>query len=72
MRKNGSMKNRYNESFSQMESGNANSTRWEVLCEDMRIFETVNKEVASWCSCSEVEKEITENELKNFENMKID
>ena len=61
-----------NESFSQMESGNANSTRWEVLCEDMRIFETVNKEVAGDAVGSEVEKEIIENELKIFENMKID
>ena len=38
------------ESFSQMYIGNANGTRWEVLCEDMRIFETVNEEVAGWCS----------------------
>ena len=60
-----------NESFSQMEIGNANGTRWEVLCEDMRIFEIVNKEGSGRCSWREVEKEITETELKIFENMKI-
>ena len=55
-----------NESFSQMESGNANSTRWEVLCEDMRIFETVNKEVAGWCSWKWSRKGNHRKRIENF------
>ena len=56
------------ESFSQVEMGFANGTMWEVLCEKMRRFESVNMENGAWCSWGEVKKEIMEDEIKSSEN----
>jgi hypothetical protein len=47
------------ESFSQIEMGFANGTVWEVLCEKMRRFESVNMENGEWLTGWGVKKEIT-------------